>query len=73
MTLADLTTAFAASKRIDVTHRLTMLWRRIASLRHSQDPVESARFTAVISSRYVHEGPPSARHRDDIIRQGLMS
>jgi hypothetical protein len=73
MTLADSTTAFAASKRIDVAHRLTMLWRRIASLRHSQDPVESARFTAVISSRCVQDGSPGARHRDDMISQGLMS
>jgi hypothetical protein len=50
-----------------------MLWHRIASLRHSQDPVESARFAAVISSRCVQDRSPSARHRDDMIRQGLMS
>jgi hypothetical protein len=50
-----------------------MLWRRIASLRHAQDPVESARFAAVISSRCAQDRSPGVRHRDDMIRQGLMS
>ena len=32
-----------AFKRIDVAHHATMLWHRIASLRHSQQLVESER------------------------------
>ena len=62
-----------AFKCIDVAHHRTMLWHRIASLRHSQNPVESARFAAVISSRCVEDCSLGVRHRDVMIRQGLMS
>jgi hypothetical protein len=62
-----------AFKRIDVTHRGTILWQRIATLLHAQDPVESARFAAVISSRCAPDRSPGARHHDEMIRQGLVS
>ena len=61
------------SKRIDVARCATMLRHRIASLRHSQNLVESDAF-AEVSARYRdRDGSPSARHRDDMIRHGLMS
>jgi hypothetical protein len=56
-----------AFKRIDVTHRGALLWHRIASLRQSQNLVED-------NSQYCGpDSSPSARHRDEMIRQGLMS
>jgi len=62
-----------AFKRIDVARRVAMLWHRIASLRHSQNLVERALFAEIRSPRGSRNGSPSARHRDDMIRQGLMS
>ena len=56
-----------AFKRIDVARRGALLWHRIASLRQSQNLVaDNAQYCGPDSS-------PSARHRDDMIRQGLMS
>ncbi len=62
-----------ASKRIDVARRTTKLWHRIASLRHSQNLVESDAFAEVSSRCWHRDCSPSERHRDDMIRQGLMS
>jgi hypothetical protein len=62
-----------AFKRIDVAHRGAMLWHRIASLRQSQNLVESAPFAEVSSPHGSRDYSPSARHRDEMIRQGLMS
>ena len=62
-----------AFRRIDVVHRGAMLWHRIASLRHSQNLVESDAFAEVSSRRWHRDCSPSERHRDDMIRQGLMS
>ena len=62
-----------ASKRIDVARRATMLWRRIASLRHSQALVERHVFAEARSQRRGQDDSPSARHRDNMIFQGLMS
>jgi hypothetical protein len=64
------TTAF---KRIDVAHRATMLWHRIASLRHAQNLLSRDVFTEAGSRCWDRDFTPSARHRDDMIRQGLMS
>jgi hypothetical protein len=61
-----------ASKRTDVARRGTMLWHRIASLRHPRNLVESDAF-AEVRSRWGRDCSPSERHRDDMIRQNLMS
>jgi hypothetical protein len=56
-----------AFKCIDVAHRGALLWHRIASLRQSQN---------LVADNVPYRGPdssPSARHRDEMIRQGLMS
>ena len=62
-----------AFKRIDVAHRATMLCHRIASLRHSQNLLSRDLFTEAGSQCWGQDFTPSARHRDDMIRQGLMS
>jgi hypothetical protein len=62
-----------AFKRFDVAHRATMLWHRIASLRYSQDLVVRDVFTEAGSQCRGQDFSPSARHRDDMIRQGLMN
>lgn len=63
----------AVFKRIDVARRGMMLWHRIASLRHSQNPVESDAFAEVRSPSFGPDFSPSARHRDYMILQGLLS
>jgi hypothetical protein len=50
-----------------------MLWHRIASLRHSQALVASDVFTEAGAHCRTQDFAPSARHRDNMIRQGLMS
>ena len=62
-----------ACKRIDVAHRGSMIWHRIASLRYSRDLVASDVFTEAGARCCDRDFAPSARHRDDMIRQGLMS
>jgi len=62
-----------AFKRIDVVGRGATLWHRIASLRQSQNLIAGALFAQDRSPRGGRDGSPSARHRDDMIRQGLMS
>jgi hypothetical protein len=58
-------------KRAYVTNRRARLRHWIASLRHSQNLVDSAGFAEVKPPQRDHS--PSARHRDDMIRHGLMS
>jgi len=62
-----------AFKRIDVARSGTMLRHRIASLRYSQSLVQNNVFAEVRSQCRDRDASPSARHRDDMIRQGLMS
>jgi hypothetical protein len=62
-----------AFKRIDVSRRGASLWHRIASLRQSQNLVSGAMFAEDRSPRSGRDSSPSARHRDDMIRYGLMS
>jgi hypothetical protein len=60
-----------AYKRFDAARRATMLWHWIASLRHSQNFFESDAFVQVRSRCWDGDFSPSARYRDEMIRQGL--
>jgi hypothetical protein len=60
-----------AYKRLDVARRSAMLWHRIASLRHAQRLLERDAFAQARSR--IRDGSPSAVHRDEMIRCGLMS
>jgi hypothetical protein len=62
-----------AFKRFDVARRGASLWHRIASLRQSQSLVSGALFAKDRSPRSGQDDSPSARHRDAMIRHGLMS
>ena len=56
-----------AFKRINFARRGALMGHRIASLRHTQNLVED-------KSQYCGpDSSPSTRHRDEMIRQGLMS
>jgi hypothetical protein len=62
-----------AFKRIDVARRGASLRHRIASLRQSQILISGALFAEDMSPPPGRDGSPSARHRDAMIRHGLMS
>ena|SRR5882762_110786 len=48
-------------------------WHKIASLRHSQNLVEAGRFEPVDPRSGMRQDSPREQHRDEMIRQGLMS
>ena len=60
-------------KRVYVTRRRATPWHWIASLRHSQGVIETEVHPEIRPPCCGWDYSPSARHREDMIRQGLMS
>ena len=62
-----------AFKRVRVARHRATLWHRLASLQHSQSLVEAGRFEPVDPRSGMPHDSPREQHRDEMIRQGLMS
>ena len=63
----------STARRRAISWRRPARWHRIASLRHSQRLVEAGWFGQVQPRCGVRHDSPREQHRDEMIRQGLMS